>query len=301
MLHHGYLSWQLAEGVALDAGVSRVPFGLLPFASNNWFFNLPYYLGLEDDHDLGLRARLELGEFDVQLAFYKNDEGSFLGTSLDSARYSYDVVATTPEELGFSDGPLALQEHNQVNARVAYPIPFAGEGVAELGVSGQLGGLLDRDSGAFGSHWAGAAHLNASYRRVTVQLEGLYYAHHPPAPYQRSAFVVMGAYDAPYKVARRGFIGLANVAYAIPTELGPLEQVTLYENFSWLAKGEAGAADSFSNIVGASLTTGPVLTYVDFAFGQNHPFIGGDYAVALAEGAGEQWHLRFNVNIGWYF
>ena len=34
-------------------GLTTVPFGILPYTGNNYFFNLSYYAGLEDDADMG--------------------------------------------------------------------------------------------------------------------------------------------------------------------------------------------------------------------------------------------------------
>jgi hypothetical protein len=49
-------------------------------------------------------------------------------------------------------------------------------------------------------------------------------------------------------------------------------------------------------------TAGRLLTYVDFAFGKNQPWIGPNYGAALAEGdPAADWELRFNINIGYYF
>ena len=36
-------------------GLTTVPFGILPYTGNNYFFNLNYYAGLEDDADMGIR------------------------------------------------------------------------------------------------------------------------------------------------------------------------------------------------------------------------------------------------------
>ncbi len=36
-LHHGYIGYQFAPWFELQAGVSQVPFGILPYASHNWF------------------------------------------------------------------------------------------------------------------------------------------------------------------------------------------------------------------------------------------------------------------------
>jgi hypothetical protein len=93
-LRNAVLAYQVNDRLSFDVGVSRVPFGLLPFASNSWFFGLPYYLGMEDDADFGLRAHWLPGNWDLWLAFYKNSEGSYFGRSLDSARFSYDALST---------------------------------------------------------------------------------------------------------------------------------------------------------------------------------------------------------------
>ena len=91
-LKYGWIGVQFNEQESLKVGVHKVPFGLLPYASHNWFFNLGYYVGLEDDHDLGLLYEYNGGGWEFDLAYYHSDEGHFVGKSLDSARYSYDLV-----------------------------------------------------------------------------------------------------------------------------------------------------------------------------------------------------------------
>ena len=50
------------------------------------------------------------------------------------------------------------------------------------------------------------------------------------------------------------------------------------------------------------VTAGRLLTYFDFAFGKNHPWLGPDYGSALAAGdPNADWELRFNINIGYYY
>jgi hypothetical protein len=38
----------------MKLGVSQVPFVIPGFASHYWWFQIPYYLGLEDDYEMGL-------------------------------------------------------------------------------------------------------------------------------------------------------------------------------------------------------------------------------------------------------
>ena len=92
MLHHGYIGWNHTETSKFLLGVSQVPFGIQPYASHNWFFDVGYYVGLEDDYDAGLQWLTYGDNWDLKLGFFKNDEGNYTGNSMDSARYSYDVV-----------------------------------------------------------------------------------------------------------------------------------------------------------------------------------------------------------------
>ncbi len=304
MLHHGYVGHTFGGGSEVQVGVHRVPFGLLPYASHNWFFDLTYYLGFEDDYDAGVKVILPLSPFDLQLAFYKNDEGSFTGDSIDSARYSYDIVHSDENELGYAGltGSRTDEEINQFNGRLAYTMPH-GDSTTEIGISAEYGSLYNTNLSDTGSHSAYAVHLNGNYGRFNIMIEGLRFSNDPVlAPDQDERFVVMGAYDAPYKVAAKGSMFVLNVAYKMPVDWKLADSLTFYNDFSYLSKREQSFSNSQQNVLGMLITSGKLYTYVDAAFGKNHPWIGSDYGSALAEGAPEaEWELRFNINIGYCF
>ncbi len=298
MLHHGWVGLAPSDKVELRLGVHQVPFGLLPYASHNWFFDISYYVGLEDDYDLGLVGLYTGEKLQVQVAFFKNDEGSFTGASADSARYSYDLVYTTPDELGYAglEEDHTDVETNQGNLRVVGTFDDL-----EVGLSGRLGMLYDVASGDFGSHWAAAAHLRYSPGPLDLQLEGIAYSYAPATPQGRD-FVVMGAYDYPYMVASDGALALANLAWTIPTKLDNLDSITLYEDYSVLVKTGTDWPATHQSVTGALLAAGPIYTYVDLAVGKNHPWLGGGYGNALARAEADTgWQARFNVNVGYYF
>ena len=306
MLHHGYVEYTSANGVRAQVGVSRKPFGLLPYASHNWFFDITYYLGMEDDYDAGVKVILPpLGNWDLQFAFYKASEGSYTGDSIDSARYSYDVVRSDQTELG-SVGvlePRTNEETNQFNARGAYTFHHSSKARTEIGISGEYGQLYNGTTTELGYHRAVAVHYNATYGRTNVMFEVLDFAFRPENPVgQDDRFIVMGAYDAPYKVAAEGSILVANVAYTLPLSGSPVDSLMFYNNYSYLRKREDGFADSQQNVLGMLMTVDRLLVYFDAAFGKNHPWIGSNYGLALAEGVpNADWELRFNINIGYYF
>jgi hypothetical protein len=304
MLHHGWVGYGVSDALQLQAGVHKVPFGALPYASHNWFFQLPYYVGLEDDYDAGLKAVYASGPWGLQAAYYMNDEGAFTGSSVASARYSYDVVPTTPEELGYAGlaGTRSNTEVNQLNGRVTYRLSFGATGGAELGLSGQGGQLHNGATDGFGSHWAAGVHIDADYGRWNVIAEALRYGLSPDAAGALSPFVVMGAYDAPYKVARDASLYLLGVAYEVPVGPGPVTSVLLYDDFTYMTKRAPGYADTRQNVLGAAVSAGPLYIYADIASGWNHPWLGPDYGSALAEGTPSAgWDTRFNLNLGYYF
>ena len=55
MLREGWIGYRFNDSHRLQIGLTTVPFGVLPYTGNNYFFNLNYYAGLEDDADMGIR------------------------------------------------------------------------------------------------------------------------------------------------------------------------------------------------------------------------------------------------------
>ena len=299
-LRKGYLGGHLSDNMMLKLGVVQVPFGMLPFASNSWFFSTPYYLGLEDDYDVGLVWEYQPGKWDFRAAYFKNSEGSFTGSSPNSARFSYDVVGNN-------------QEVGQGNLRAAYHFTKNWE----FGLSGQYGRLYNKVSRTFGDHHAYAAHIKGRLGSFGVKSEFIAYDFAPTTPYDhQSGTVKMGAYDLPYQVARRGTIYLLGLNYKLKVDWGPIQKLTFYEDLSYLEKGIANFSDSKMNIVGVRVDAGRFMGFFDVASSQSHPWLGPAWTEAFARGSdgtaptqpGElekgpelEWTTRFNVNLGYYF
>ncbi len=299
-LRKGYLGGDIAENMKLKLGVVQVPFGMLPFASNSWFFSTPYYLGFEDDHDAGLVWEYHPGKWDLHAAYFKNSEGSFTGSSPHSARFSYDVVGNS-------------EETDQGNLRASYHFTDQWE----FGLSGQYGRLYNKVSRDFGAHHGYAAHLKGGFGSFGIKSEFIGFDLSPVPPYDHQAGTVkMGAYDFPYQVARKGRIYLIGLNYDVKVDWGAIEQLTFYEDFSYFDKEIAGFSDSQMNIAGMRVDAGRVMAFFDVASGQGHPWLGPAWTEAFARGAdgtaplrpGEledrpevKWTTRYNVNLGYYF
>ena len=96
LMHTAWLGYNSDDIGMVRAGIVRVPFGPGNYGiSSSWFFDQHYYVGLIDDMDLGVRWTKSIGGLTVDLAYYLEDEGHWDGSSVDSARYSYDPVLWT--------------------------------------------------------------------------------------------------------------------------------------------------------------------------------------------------------------
>lgn len=303
-LHHAYIGYKHKDVFEIDGGVHRVPFGILPYASHNWFETLPYYVGLADDYDLGVKATVWKGGLNLQFAYYAQPEPAQFGATSNSARYSYDLVATNATEIPSlgANSPQTNEEKHTGVARVAYAWAHRGEDSTEIGASGQFGGMLNTATRRYGTRWAAAVHYVGWYRNFNLQVEGLYYDFSPQNPTgQPRSWVTLGAWDAPYRVASEGFIGVANVAYRLHLKSKVLDWIMFYNDHSLLWKRTAGFDRTHMNVTGILLANRFIYTYIDAATGRNHPWFSPNYEDTLAEGdTRPRWWVWLNLSIGFY-
>lgn len=292
-LQHAWIGYRITGNRQVKAGLNKVPFGILPYASNSWFFSLPYYVGLEDTYRLGVKYVTRSGPWDVRLGFYPRDGGSYIGTSEDSARYSYNVV----EGLGVRN-----KQRNQVNGRITYTWGRGSGESTELGLSVQWAQVPNMDTGKTGFGYAAGIHLKGTYGHWGIKLEAARYRYHlknPPG--QSHNIVVRGAYDYAYRTAAAGTLYVVSLSYHLPIGRAYIDNITFYNDYSRLEKDPAGFAPSEEDVAGASISAGHFLIYVDFGYGRNHPFLSPAFTDGLAAGGGSSWHRRYNLNIGYYF
>ncbi len=338
MFHHGWFGYNITPDTQIQLGINKVPFGIIPFASHSWWFQTPYYVGLEDDYDMGIKVTNTFGKLDLDLAYYKTAEPSISGSSLASARYSYDVVPASriqftgtlptsgplnPNTPGPDEDTLAIvdpivadtllysanSEANQFNLRAAYNV----NDELQIGISGEYGGIYNQDTDEMGNHWANAVHLKKQWGNYEFLAEYVYYQYNlPESPGNEPGTVVMGAYDAPYRVATEAQMIVVGLSYILETDWGPVSSLTFYNNYTYMDKINPEFRDTQQNVLGCLISAGQLFTYVDLAAGQNHPWLGPydeNWNTGLSEGASgknrsfeeTEWHVRFNINFGYYF
>lgn len=306
-LHHGWAGLRFDDGSEVHVGLDKNPFGLQPFASNNFYESIAFYAGLEDKYDLGVTYWSRPGPVEWQLAFFPRDGGSYRGgsnTAGASNRYSYNIVKDDDEQ-GYGTGQTD-RERNTVIGRVVW---HAGpDRNHEFGVSG-LTGEIDNGRGIDTRRHAAAVHYRGSYGRVGLMLEAIRYryrtAHGPEQTYNGldpNSFVMLGGFGYPFPVASAGDMFIANVSYAIPGKLGPFTDFKLYNDYGILKKRHAGYRNSVQNVTGVSFASGKWAFYVDFMLGKHHPYLSPDLG-GLAGTSDEHngFTRRINVQAGYYF
>ncbi|MCL1138235.1 carbohydrate porin [Shewanella pneumatophori] len=296
VIQHAWIGYNFDEQQQAKIGVTQVPFGLLTYASNNYFFSSNFYLGLEDDHDMGLNYTYKGDNNQFDFAFYKNDEqGGIDGFVSDRTdRYAYDVVGIRLDGEDAYDAPsdgYAAGEVNTFNARYAHTFAFNDVSV-ELGASLQAG-QLEIENGTDGDNVAAAIHSMINYDRWNVKLQMTDYKYDVDG--MDVDRIVVAAYHFYDSIPAEATTYIANLAYSLPVEIGPISNLTFYNDYSLVTDKPAAMADTFMNVTGMAISAGGLYTYVDFVVAENQPFIGG---TMVGDGGT---NTRFNINFGYYF
>jgi hypothetical protein len=291
---YAYAAYDFAEDWQVQAGITKVPFGNWPYNSHNYFFGTTYYVGLEDDHDLGVLFKRKIADnWQIDLGFFKNDELGGVDGYVDdrSDRYSYDVVGFRSADEGiYAEPGNAIGEYNTFSGRYGYHFEHEG-GKTELGISALSGGLHDGEDRA-GDYYAWAVHLNSTIGPWNFQLQHGEYNY----DIDNVNRMAVGAYAFYDSIAAEATMTNANIAYSLPVEWGPVTDLQFYNDYGIIYDKSDNSADTWMNVTGVSVAAGGLFTYFDFVQAKNQPFVGGSVA-----GDSDETETRFNINIGYYF
>ena len=289
MLKYGWIGYQFNDKSQMQLGLTGVPFGIQPIASHNFFLQIAYYIGLEDDSDMGIKYLYQGDTWDFTFAFFKNADELLFGSDNETSddRYGYDVAGRN-------------KEINQFNGQAFYKF---GESTRQrLGGSAEFGQLYNLDTRKNGTHYAFALHYELTTKKVSLKAQLTTYAMNPKnGEGDDDELISMTAYGAPYLVAAKANVYMLGAGYTIPVNRKFLKKIQVYNDFGWLDKQNNDYKDSFQNVTGCMLDGGPVCIYVDYALGKNHGWLGPDFNGFGAGGESDSWHARFNVNVGYYF
>ncbi len=297
--HHAWIGYNFNSHWQGQIGLNKVPFGILPFASHGYWFSGAYYLGFEDNYDMGAKTIYNDGPLNIQMAFYKNGD---LGSPGNAGRYSVDVLnGSAGGDWGGAQAASTNEKTNQGNLRVAYTFESSDTCSTEIGASYQYGGLYNSKIHKTGYHWAGAVHLNGNYGRWNIQLEGIHYEFAPKdQPGVLPNIITMGAYGGVWGVPAKADIGIANISYGLPVSWGPISKLTFYSDNTAIKPKNHNWNTIWQNAVGTMISAGPVYVYVDVISGENMIFMNGNM-VDNSVSTHNKRSTRLNINFGYYF
>ena len=294
-VQHAWVGYNFSEQWQGQLGVTKVPFGITPYNSNSYFFSSNFYVGLEDDHDLGAKLLYRSSDWDFDVAFFKGDEmGGVNGLSPSKAdRYAYDALGVRLAGEGLYDDPTALvAESNSVALRAARKYDLAADKSVEIGASWQFGDM-NNGTDNIGERQAWAVHGVYNINRWTLMGQVTQYDYDMELAEQG---IVVGAYAYYDTIPSKATLYSANLAYSLPVQWGPVTDLTFYNDFSLMTNKRFYAEDTVMNVLGVAVSAGGLYTYFDLVTARNQPFVGGSMS-----GDSKQTNTRFNVNIGYYF
>lgn len=267
----------------------------MPYNYHSYFFSSNFYLGLEDNNGSGIKFSKRSERWDFDIAFMLNDElGGVTGADRSSAdRYAYDVVGIRLPGEGSYDEPLQrAAENNTLMLRAARKWNLAHGQKLELGISGHYGDFNDGQN-SIGERENFAVH--AVYNKGPWEIQGQFATYDYNMDVANEG-VIIAAYAYYDTIPESADSLTANIAYNLPVSLGPITNLTFYNNYSLVTNKKGLHDDTVMNVTGVAISAGGMFSYVDFVNAKNQPFING--SIGQDGGSTEQ---RFNINFGFYF
>ena len=289
-IHHAWVGYDFSDELQMQLGISRVPFGILPYTSHSFWFTGMYYMGYEDDYDTGIQfIHRPSDDWTFHYAFFKNPE---YANDSRADRYSFDLV---------TDGDQANTETNQFNFRLERHLALAGDSRMDLGVSLQAGQIYNRITERNGQRWAAAAHMDYYNGPWNLRLQAMRYEYDPENPEGVSTdFIQKAGFGFPFLMASEANVYSYSLSRAFDVDWGPISDVRCYNEGTWLDPQVSNSSESIQSVTGCSVAAGGLFTYFDWIAGKNMWFAGGD-GIGLDGTSAGRWRSRLNINIGYYF
>ena len=289
MLKYGWIGYRFSKHDHIEIGLTKVPFGIHPASGNNFFFQISYYVGFEDDSDMGIKYVHKDEKWEYTAAFFKNADELLFSADAETSddRYGYDVAGRN-------------KEINQWNAQAIHK--FGTTAKQKAGISGQFGQLYNLDTRKKGTRFAFAIHYTIDWKNWNLKAQISTYGHCPKnIPGEDSDMISMTAYGAPYLVASKANIYTLSFSHNFRLKSKWIQNILIYRDFGLLQKWNRHFKNSIQTVSGLMMTMGPVSTYIDYIMGKHHAWVGPDWD-AFGPGLGSNsWHARFNINVGYYF
>lgn len=277
------MGYDFSERSSVKAGLTLVPFGNQEYNSHNFDLSPNFALGLEDNYQFGSTYIYQGDSLNVQASFFKND--SSLGAMGEN---SYSPTLNSFDNAGTAVG---IGAYNTGALRVVNLFEFADDVKIEVGASGLYAGVFNKESkNNLGEQQAYALHSTIRFQRFHLQLQATHYEYDLREDISGLNMAYYGGVNN--TIATRANSYTANIKYSLPVNLGPIELIEFYNDYTLVTDKPNQMKDSYDNTLGMGVAAGTVYVFVDWHIQQNM----GDMTAAVASTS----HY-LNVNFGYYF
>ena len=286
-----YVSHKFSNDVVGQIGNTKVPFGNMDTFS--FWHNIPFYAGLGENYQTGLKMIYSESPWNVQVQLGKNslvnpNNASSYTPKLTTGYYnaSSSLVSNSSATNSASTNYAQNNEDSlQLVARVTHVHHFNDHDKVEVGLSGRTGQIYNKISNARGKQFAGAVHVNGYFDRWIVQLQYTPYRYSPEYRGGTDSAVTgadiindtiqLGKDGVLYAIPDKANIFAAGLGYKVPVSWGKVDEVTIYDDYSMLS-GKNTKKNTRLNIVGFKFNAGPLFITAEAISGKNMVGIGQD-------------------------
>lgn len=300
-IHHGYVGKALTDNLYAKLGVFQVPFGIAENASHSWFLQGTYFVGLEEDYDMGGGLTYTHDNLTVDFAYFRQAEPegptvgqNFAFTNAGPGRFGFDLttgrvfteVDAEGREITYNE---SLRELNTFNLRLRYNLlPWC-----ELGLSAQAGGVYNEYMDKSTLSTAYAAHLYLTPKNFSIKAEIAAFDYNakgvkimPDGSIESYdlEFIQMGAFGGNNLSVTQASLYQLAVGYDLPIDFHFFDRIQVYTDFSYFDKANPAYGDSYQVIPGVMFKKGGLYILADFAFAKNHFGFTDDAGVGFEKG-----------------
>lgn len=291
-----WLAYDVTPDQQVKVGLQSVPIGLGRFQGSTYNLTQLYNLGLEDVHQWGISYSYSPEDYQLNLAYFLQDAGSYTGKSRHSAHYSAHPTA----ENGV-DGT-SLEEKHSFAARLAKDFQYE---VANTPITTKIGtSYLYSQIDNLDTNQSGDRQVWSVFHNTKVQDVGLNLIYggqridHKDQRYPHTS--TFGAFDGAYQVANNGHFLATEINYSVPFETKDWSRPLLYSSYSRFFKDHAGYQDSERWINGIYTTYKKNFQfYLEHISGKNDQGLGANNG--YADGKSKEWNSLLYLSLGYYF
>jgi len=263
-----FVGWNINKKNTLKLGQTHVPFGFAFQPYDDWG-NITFYVGLQDDYDMGITWEGFYGPFAFYAGFFKNQQLSATNVQ----RYDADIFPGDPSPDYLIPVIKRNREVNQFNVMAEY-LPSGDRWDIQTGIGAMFGQLYNEDTEEFGTRLAAEGHFGINLYNFHLRLQETWYQFDQKLPdfYPAAAydFLNVSSWNFAYEIPSSANVFTASSAYDF---IG--EKLTAYVNYSLLSGG--------TSETNSQLLTGGISTiwrlfqiYGEVHYGVNDPQLSGN-------------------------